>query len=63
VRRALQQVHRDFSLAPTTAVRLLIASYDDAVKTSILEGDSEEAALERLRATLTDVVLAISAER
>ncbi|NRG42005.1 TetR/AcrR family transcriptional regulator [Rathayibacter sp. VKM Ac-2835] len=63
VRGALQQVQRDFSLAPTTAVRLLIASYDDAVKTSILEGDSEEAALERLRTTLTDVVLAISAER
>lgn len=56
-------MQRDFSLAPTTAVRLLIASYDDAVKTSILEGDSEEAALERLRTTLTDVVLAISAER
>jgi len=63
VRGALQQVQRDFSLPPTTAVRLLIASYDDAVKTSILEDDSDEAALERLRATLTDVVLVISVER
>ncbi|NQX05755.1 TetR/AcrR family transcriptional regulator [Rathayibacter sp. VKM Ac-2856] len=63
VRGALQQVQRDFSLPPTTAVRLLIASYDDAVKSSILEDDSEEAALERLRATLTDVVLVISVER
>lgn len=63
VRGALQQVQRDFSLPPTTAVRLLIASYDDTVKTSILEGDSDGAALERLRTTLTDVVLVISVER
>ena len=63
VRGALQQVQRDFGLEPTTAVRLLIASYDDAVKTSILEDDSEDAALERLRSTLTDVVLAISTAR
>ncbi|MWV48405.1 TetR family transcriptional regulator [Rathayibacter sp. VKM Ac-2803] len=57
---ALAQVQREFALEPTTAVRLLIASYDDAVKQSILEADSDAAALERLRSTLTAVVLAIS---
>ncbi|KQQ06261.1 MULTISPECIES: TetR/AcrR family transcriptional regulator [unclassified Rathayibacter] len=57
---ALRQVQREFALEPTTAVRLLIASYDDAVKQSILEGDSDPGALERLRSTLTAVVLAIS---
>lgn len=60
VEGALQQVNRGFALEPTTAVRLLVASYDDAVKQSILEADSDEEALERLRETLTAVVLAIS---
>ncbi|QHC65283.1 TetR family transcriptional regulator [Rathayibacter sp. VKM Ac-2759] len=57
---ALRQVQREFALEPTTAVRLLVASYDDAVKQSILERDSDSGALERLRSTLTAVVLAIS---
>lgn len=60
VEGALHQVQRRFSLEPTTAVRLLEAGYDDAVKQSILEGDSEQEALERLRATLTAIVLIIS---
>jgi AcrR family transcriptional regulator len=60
VEGALGQVQRRFALEPTTAVRLLVASYDDAVKQSILEGDSDAQALERLRTTLTAVVLAIS---
>lgn len=62
VRGALRQVGRDFALEPTTAVRLLLTGYDDAVKRSILEDESEPAALERLRMTLTAIVLAISAE-
>ncbi|PPH20340.1 TetR/AcrR family transcriptional regulator [Rathayibacter sp. AY1C4] len=60
VHGALRQVRREFSLEPTTAVRLLVAGYDDAVKQSILEDESEPASLERLRATLTAIVLAIS---
>lgn len=60
VHGALHHVGREFSLEPRTAVRLLIAGYDDAVKQSILEDESEAAALERLRTTLTAIVLATS---
>ncbi|MBF4460939.1 MULTISPECIES: TetR/AcrR family transcriptional regulator [unclassified Rathayibacter] len=61
VEGALHQVGRTFSLDSTTAVRLLMAGYDDAVKRSILAGESDEEALERLRTTLIALVLAISA--
>jgi len=57
---ALREVGRDFALEPTAAVRLVLASYEDAVKQSILDGDSDGQSLERLRSSLTGVVIAIS---
>ncbi|WP_207403412.1 TetR/AcrR family transcriptional regulator [Rathayibacter sp. SD072] len=57
---ALQEVGRTFALEPTAAVRLVLASYEDAVKQSILDGDSDGDALERLRSSLTGVVIAVS---
>ncbi|SMH49929.1 transcriptional regulator, TetR family [Rathayibacter oskolensis] len=60
---ALEQVGRTFSLEPILAVRLLVGSFDSAVKQSILEGESDADALERLRTVLTSVVIAISSPR
>jgi AcrR family transcriptional regulator len=57
---ALQEVGRAFALEATAAVRLVLASYEDAVKQSILDGDSDDEALERLRSSLTGVVIAVS---
>ncbi|MCM6762425.1 TetR/AcrR family transcriptional regulator [Rathayibacter sp. ZW T2_19] len=57
---ALQEVGRTFALEPTSAVRLVLATYEDAVKQSILDGDSDGEALERLRSSLTGVVIAVS---
>jgi AcrR family transcriptional regulator len=57
---ALQEVGRAFALEATAAVRLVLASYEDAVKQSILGGDSDDEALERLRSSLTGVVIAVS---
>ena len=57
---ALQEVGRAFALEATAAVRLVLATYEDAVKQSILDGDSDAEALERLRSSLTGVVIAVS---
>ena len=57
---ALQEVGRAFALEATAAVRLVLASYEDAVKQSILDDDSDDQALERLRSSLTGVVIAVS---
>ena len=57
---ALQEVGRAFALEATAAVRLVLATYEDAVKQSILDGDSDAEALEWLRSSLTGVVIAVS---